>query len=244
MSRTEFTQAEMDDGLRFSELRYPCGVRCYICKSKRMVRMARHPNDWRCCECGRQQSITLGLVMYNSNIPLGKWIVALEWFAELGCFPKCRELAEKLGIGRQAAADMIKRLRPHAGLLTTEAEPEEEVHVEVPCRRPMGPALKEGAPEALGTLRDQFLAGGRRLAPTTFGLRGLRAELLQVGTARGPPWTGELVDWLFFQLRRHRNFSLRWLSSWLRGLLWLRQDDWGTDWLFVQEYRTLQDLRP
>lgn len=96
-----------------SALRWPGGVRCGFCSAPRPL-WSERSHVWRCQECRKQFGVKTGTIFENTALPLGKWLVAawmfVEWNGRVGPW----ELQRTIGVRREVATSMLKRLRAGA----------------------------------------------------------------------------------------------------------------------------------
>jgi hypothetical protein len=85
-------------------------VRCAKCGATRGHHLPSR-RCWECGQCGRQTGLRAGTVMANSPIPLVAWFAAIRLLLWRPTINNA-ELAEKLGIGREATVrGMAKKIR-------------------------------------------------------------------------------------------------------------------------------------
>src|SRR3546814_1256763 len=58
------------------EQRWPEGFVCPACGSLRAWELRSKSFTWECADCGRQTSVTAGMVMHGSKLPLTTWFWA------------------------------------------------------------------------------------------------------------------------------------------------------------------------
>src|SRR4051812_6467527 len=72
----------------FEKMRWPSGVECLACESKRISHIATHGKTKKarrvlqCLECGKQFSATCNTVFHDSHIPLRKWFLAIQLLSQ------------------------------------------------------------------------------------------------------------------------------------------------------------------
>src|SRR5256885_16299236 len=61
-----------------AELRWPEGVTCPFCQSKRLGYISTR-RTWQCKDCPKKKqfSVKTGTIMEDSPIPVGKWLVVM-----------------------------------------------------------------------------------------------------------------------------------------------------------------------
>lgn len=90
-------------------LRWPKGVVCPDCASRRIFVMREGgAARYRCKDCRRRFSLRTGTLLEGSKLPLTKWVLAVG-LLRVGL--SSRALARELSVSRQAAWEMLHRLR-------------------------------------------------------------------------------------------------------------------------------------
>jgi len=74
--------------------------------SKRPVR----PGVWKCRDCRRQFTVTVGTVFQGSKIPLSKWVTAIYLMADSANGLNAHQLHRRLGLTYKSARLLVKRL--------------------------------------------------------------------------------------------------------------------------------------
>lgn len=96
----------------FVGLRWPRGIKCPFCSSKRISAIAnRKPQPYRCKHCRRHFSVKTGTPLHNSKIPLSKWATALCLFDYCQRELSSVELHRVLGLSQKTAWHLRQRIR-------------------------------------------------------------------------------------------------------------------------------------
>jgi transposase-like protein len=99
-------------------LRWPTGVVCPKCgtigeatKLRRMAGSSTRPGVWKCRDCRKQFTVTVGSVMEDSHIPLSKWAIAFHLLCASKKGMSAHQLHRMLGIKYESAWFMCHRIR-------------------------------------------------------------------------------------------------------------------------------------
>ncbi len=96
----------------FVEQRWPDGPVCPFCESLRVSpRPSRKPQPFRCRDCRKDFSVTVGTLLHRSHIPLSKWAIAFYLFATNLKGVSSMKLHRDLGITQKSAWYMAHRIR-------------------------------------------------------------------------------------------------------------------------------------
>ena len=96
----------------FIEARWPSGIACPDCGSLAVNCItSRRPAPFRCTDCRRAFSIKTGTVMQGSNLPLGKWGLAMYLLTTNLKGVSSMKLHRDLGITQKAAWHLAHRIR-------------------------------------------------------------------------------------------------------------------------------------
>lgn len=90
----------------FQRLRWPHGVRCLRCRSRRVKRHGTYRdglNRYRCRRCGATVTDKTGTILEESKLPLRKW---LQGMSRLSLNGSIRTLADHLALHDQSARRM------------------------------------------------------------------------------------------------------------------------------------------
>jgi transposase-like protein len=82
---------------------------CPYCQSERATVM-KERGRYHCNSCNSPYSITAQTVFHHSHLPLHKWFVTVAAVLEREDRISARKLATLLGVNRNTANDMIKRI--------------------------------------------------------------------------------------------------------------------------------------
>ncbi len=91
------------------ELRWPNGVECPRCQSKKIARLKTRTQFE--CECGYQFSVTVGTVMQDSHLPLWKWFLAVYLMVESKKGVSSNQLKRMLKVSYKTAWYLSHRIR-------------------------------------------------------------------------------------------------------------------------------------
>ena len=92
--------------------RWPDGVACPHCDGKRISRPAsRKPMPFRCKDCRKHFSVTLGTLLHRSHLPLSKWAIAFYLYSTSLKGVSSMKLHRDLGITQKSAWFMAHRIR-------------------------------------------------------------------------------------------------------------------------------------
>lgn len=109
-SLLEFQQMFPDDracAAYLFEQRWPEGFVCPACGSVRAWELRSKPFTWECADCGRQTSVTAGMVMHGSKLPLTTWFWAAYLMASHSNGISALQLMKQLGLGSYRTAWML-----------------------------------------------------------------------------------------------------------------------------------------
>ena len=96
----------------FVEQRWPYGIACVACGSLNIQqRPTRKPQPFRCRDCRKDFSVTVGTLMHRSHIPLNKWAIAFFLYSTNLKGVSSMKLHRDLGITQKAAWHMAHRIR-------------------------------------------------------------------------------------------------------------------------------------
>lgn len=94
----------------FVSLRWPDGVECVHCNSKRVTFLDSR-SIWKCKDCRKQFSAKVGTIFEDSPISLGKWLSAIWLTANAKNGVSSCEVARSLGVTQKTAWFMVHRIR-------------------------------------------------------------------------------------------------------------------------------------
>ncbi len=92
------------------EIRWPDGVTCQCCASRRVTLFANRPM-FKCNACKKQFSVKVGTIFEDSPLGLEKWLPALWLLANCKNGISSCEVARDLGITQKTAWFMLHRIR-------------------------------------------------------------------------------------------------------------------------------------
>ncbi len=119
----------------FERVRWPEGPvcpHCGVCDQKRIYKIAPNPKAklraglYKCADCDRQFTVTVGTVMEDSHIPLNKWLIAFYMMCASKTQVSALQLQRQLEIGSYRSAwFMCHRIR---FALTSQPSPMDKLH--------------------------------------------------------------------------------------------------------------------
>ena len=96
----------------FVAQRWPDGITCPFCESKRISEVAsRKPQPYRCKDCRKHFSVKTDSLLHSSNIPLSKWAIAFYLFNTSLKGVSSIKLHRDLGLAQSSAWYMGQRIR-------------------------------------------------------------------------------------------------------------------------------------
>jgi transposase-like protein len=101
-------------------LRWPDGVECPRCQSKRISRI-RERGQFDCDSCRYQFSVTAGTIFHDSHLPLNKWLLAAYIICESKKGVSANQMKRMLGVSYKTAWYLCHRIR--AAMKDTAPEP-------------------------------------------------------------------------------------------------------------------------
>ena len=91
-------------------LRWPSGVSCPRCASKKVSRIASR-GQFDCDSCRYQFSVTAGTIFHDSHLPLWKWLLATYMMAEAKKSVSANQLKRTLAVSYKTAWYLCHRIR-------------------------------------------------------------------------------------------------------------------------------------
>ena len=97
--------------------RWPEGIRCLSCESKRISRITSKGKTGKvrrvleCLECGYQFTATSGTLFHDSHLPLHKWFMAIALICEAKKGISALQLSRHLGVQHKTAWYLNHRIR-------------------------------------------------------------------------------------------------------------------------------------
>jgi transposase-like protein len=92
------------------ELRWPNGVECPRCASKKISRIAKR-RQFDCDGCRYQFSVRVGTIFHDSKLPLWKWFLAVYMMGESKKGISANQLKRMLGVSYKTAWYLCHRIR-------------------------------------------------------------------------------------------------------------------------------------
>jgi transposase-like protein len=95
---------------RLEELRWPDGLECPRCDSRRVGRRENR-HQYQCKSCRYQFSVTAGTIFHDSHLTLWKWFVAVYLIVESKKGVSANQLKRTLGVSYKTAWYLCHRIR-------------------------------------------------------------------------------------------------------------------------------------
>ena len=113
MTLTDLTQMfSTDEQCRtlLKKLRWPYGVECVRCKSKRVFEVATQ-KKFECVECGHQFSVLTQTIFHDTHLPLETWFMAVLLLCEARKGMSANQIKRTLGMSYKTAWYLCHRIR-------------------------------------------------------------------------------------------------------------------------------------
>src|SRR6266480_749055 len=91
-------------------LRWPDGVSCPRCASRKISRIAKR-SQFDCDSCRYQFSVTAGTIFHDSHLPLWKWLLATYMIAEAKKGVSANQLKRTLAVSYKTSWYLCHRIR-------------------------------------------------------------------------------------------------------------------------------------
>jgi transposase-like protein len=91
-------------------LRWPMGVECIRCKSKRVFEVSTQ-KKFECVECGYQFSVLTQTIFHDTHLPLETWFMAVLLLVEARKGMSANQVKRTLGVGYKTAWYLCHRIR-------------------------------------------------------------------------------------------------------------------------------------
>ena len=95
----------------FEEQRWPNGIHCPDCESKRYSRVNHKTMPYRCKDCRKYFSVRKGTAMHSSNIRIREWAIVLYMATTNLKGISSMKVHRELGITQKSAWYMMQRIR-------------------------------------------------------------------------------------------------------------------------------------
>jgi transposase-like protein len=95
---------------RLEKLRWPEGIECIRCDSKKISRL-KNRTQYQCNSCRYHFSVTAGTIFHDSHLPLWKWFVAVYLIVESKKSISANQLKRMLGTTYRTAWHLSHRIR-------------------------------------------------------------------------------------------------------------------------------------
>ena len=125
LAKLAFEHSDNDTARKlFESMRWPNGVKCPHCANKGHYTLKPRPDSkspsrnglYKCKACLRQFTVTVGTILEDSKIPLGKWLMAIFIIGSSKKAVSSHQLHRMLGVTYKTAWFMSHRSR---GILPT-----------------------------------------------------------------------------------------------------------------------------
>lgn len=93
------------------KLRWPKGVICPLCGSRRKIYRVERSLGYKCGDCKKQFSVRKGTIFEESRLPLSKWFVTAWLIAANRKGIASTQLAREIGVTQKTAWFMLGRWR-------------------------------------------------------------------------------------------------------------------------------------
>ena len=93
-----------------TKLRWPYGVECLRCKSKKVFDLANQ-KKFECGECGYQFSATTQTIFHDTHLPLESWFLAVLLLVEARKGMSANQMKRTLGVSYKTAWYLCHRIR-------------------------------------------------------------------------------------------------------------------------------------
>jgi len=113
MTLTDLTQMfSTDEKCRtlLKKLRWPFGVECVRCKSKRTFEVSTQ-KKFECVECGHQFSVLTQTIFHDTHLPLETWFMAVLLLCEARKGMSANQVKRTLGVSYKTAWYLCHRIR-------------------------------------------------------------------------------------------------------------------------------------
>ncbi|HTD23307.1 MAG TPA: IS1595 family transposase [Terriglobales bacterium] len=113
MTLTDLTQMFSTDEqcrILLKKLRWPLGVECIRCKSKRVFNVPTQ-KKFECVDCGYQFSVLTQTVFHDTHLPLETWFMAVLLLVEARKGMSANQVKRTLGISYKTAWYLCHRIR-------------------------------------------------------------------------------------------------------------------------------------
>ena len=113
MTLTDLTQMfSTDEQCRtlLKKLRWPLGVECVRCKSKRTFEVATQ-KKFECVECGYQFSVLTQTIFHDTHLPLETWFMAVLLLCEARKGMSANQVKRMIGVSYKTAWYLCHRIR-------------------------------------------------------------------------------------------------------------------------------------
>src|SRR5205814_2000661 len=92
------------------KLRWPYGVECLRCKSKKVFELADY-GKFECIECHYQFSVTTQTIFHDTHLPLETWFLAVLLLVEARKGMSANQIKRTLGVSYKTAWYLCHRIR-------------------------------------------------------------------------------------------------------------------------------------
>lgn len=115
MNLAQLSELSEEEAREFlEEIRWSNGVTCVHCNSKEVVKLkgkSTRAGVYKCRNCRKQFTVTLGTIFEGSHIPIGKWLMAFHLICSSKKGISALQLQRNLGLTYKSAWHMAHRIR-------------------------------------------------------------------------------------------------------------------------------------
>ena len=95
----------------FEKSRWPEGIDCLHCQSKRIYEVKNRIGSYQCKDCRKTFTVQTGTVFENSRVALRKWLYAIYLLQTASKGVSSLQLSKQIGVTQKTAWFMLHRLR-------------------------------------------------------------------------------------------------------------------------------------
>ena len=95
----------------FEKSRWPEGIICPLCQSKRIYKVKNRLGSYQCKDCRDTFTVQTGTVFEKSKVPLRKWLYAVYLLQTARKGVSSLQLSKQIGVTQKTAWFMLHRLR-------------------------------------------------------------------------------------------------------------------------------------
>lgn len=115
MNLAELTKMTEEEARAFFEkLRWPQGVRCAHCDSKKITKLqgpTDRPGLYNCNECRQKFTVSVGTILEDSHLPIRKWLIAFHLMCASKKGVSALQVKRQIGVTYKTAWHLCHRIR-------------------------------------------------------------------------------------------------------------------------------------